>query len=309
MSWETRKTPDDTPNSRKPFADTTAKSCDHKQDKRAAPPRSEMPKKILSILLVPILFGAAGFACWYMVRDDIDHRPEYKLLADQITIPPPPPWVPENFVETVLQNSGLTDSGSLLDSNVKQRLFQAFGVYPWVESVQSVELRFPSGADVRLVYRTPVAMVLVGSQGFFPVDRNGVLLPTDYFINVAPESRLNYLRIVNIRSMPFGAAGEPWNDPMVHEATKLAETLADVAAELNLEEIQPLSKTASTDHRIVFHLQTRKKTKIVWGPVEADADVEDAKKQRLRKWAEQYGSLDDIPQNLCPIDLGRPCGG
>lgn len=261
-----------------------------------------MSKNILLIFPVLILFGAVGSVCWYLVRDDIDRRSEYKLTADQITISPPPPWVPENFVETVLHSSGLTDF-SLLDSNLKQRLFQAFGVYPWIEAVRNVEIRFPSGADVRLVYREPVAMVLLESQGFFPVDRNGVLLPTDYFINVAPERQSEFLRIVGVRSMPFGAAGESWNDPMVHEAAKLAETLADMATEWDLEEIRPVSKTLSNDQRIVLHLRTRRKTEIVWGVFEPDPAVNDTKKQRLRKWAEQYGSLDDVPQNIRPLDL------
>ena len=258
--------------------------------------RMEWKSSFLWSILVFALFGGLGVLGWFAIRNTLPQRAEYRLSAEFVHVPAAPPWVPADFVESVLRNSDLT-SASLLESDIAEKLAKAFAADSWVESVVRVELRFPSGANVDVVYRRPIAVVEV-AQGLLPVDPNGVLLRTDYFINVAPEKKYDYLRIVGIRSTPLGGVGTAWGDPLVHASARLAELLADVAEPLELTAILP----GSGKNQVVFRLKTAAGTEIVWGRFDTDDLKNDAKKKRLCELAEQYGSLNRIPTSLLTVE-------
>ena len=70
---------------------------------------------------------------------------------------------------------------SILDDELVQKIQTAFSLHPWVANVTHVTKRHPAHVDVELEYRKPVAMVEVhenGSDGLYPVDTDGVLLPS-----------------------------------------------------------------------------------------------------------------------------------
>jgi cell division septal protein FtsQ len=258
-----------------------------------------------SVIFIALIFAGFISAGWFLVRKQIVSRSEYRLTADRIQITVPPLWVPDNFVTEVLQNSGLDTSATLFDVSLPQKLSQAFSASPWVEEVRQVQIRYPSGAEVQLVYRVPMALVEMPSQGLYPVDRNGILLPTDYFISVAPKEKENYPRITGIRSAPLGVAGTLWGDPLVHAAAQLAGLLEDVSQKLGLVKIIPSHEATPTGHRIICRLQTNSKTEIIWGRFEPNDPKNIGKKKRLLEIDELYHSLDNVPAQFQPIDLSK----
>jgi hypothetical protein len=266
---------------------------------------SNQHKLFFGIIFTTLIFAGFILAGWFFVRKQIVYRSEYRLSADRIRITVPPPWVHSNFVTEVLQSSGLDTSATLFDDSLPQKLSQAFSASPWVEEVRQVQTRYPSGAEVQLVYRVPTALVEIPSQGLYPVDRNGILLPTDYFINVAPEKKENYPRITGIRSAPLGVAGTLWGDPLVHAAAQLAGLLEDVSQKLELVKIIPSREAVPTGYRITCRLQTNSETEIIWGRFEPDDQKNISKKKHLLEIAELYHSLDNVPAQFQPIDLSK----
>ena len=262
-----------------------------------------MARTLLGLFLVLAIFAGLGVLGWYFVKERIRNKPEYRLTTENIIVPDAPPWVPERFVEEVLQSSGLNRTGSLLDKTLPQKLSEAFTAHPWVEKVEQVVLRYPSGAEVRLSYRVPIAIVELPQRGIFLVDRNGVVLPPDYLSDTTTEKW--YLVIQGIQSMPLGSIGTPWGDPMVHTAAQLAAALSDTAEQLNLARIIPATEATPVGARIVCRLRTTTGTEIHWGTFSPDDPKTEAKKKRLWDLREQFRSLDTVPATFQPIDLSR----
>ena len=269
-------------------------------EKTDAKPRS---RTLLPVILLVVIFSFIPIAGRVLFRDRIAELPEYRLDAEKIRITSPPEWVGNDFVREVLHASGLDTDASLLDKSLPQKLSQAFSVAPWVEEVRRVEIRYPSGAHIELVYRTPVALVAVASQGLYPVDGNGVLLPTDYFIKVAPQKKNEFPVIEGIGSTPLGTAGTLWGDPLVHVGAQLARILGPVAPELELVKIRVIREAVPNGERLVGHLRTAGETEIVWGRIDPTAPKNSVKIQRLREYAKLYESLDNVPSGFQPIDL------
>ena len=245
-----------------------------------------------TVLLLAVFVGL-GFLGWFFVRHSLSERAEYRLLAERVRVSEAPPWIPSDFVDAVLRSSGLT-SASLLDADLSEKLAKAFAADSWVESVVRVELRFPSGADVALVYRRPVAVVEV-PQGLLPIDSNGVLLRTDYFIHIAPEKKNDYVRVSGIRSTPLGGVGTAWGDPLVHSSAQLAALLEDVTKTLELTTILPVVEKTAAGPQTVFRLRTAAGTEFHWGRFESDEPQNDVGKKRLLELARLFGSLDQVP--------------
>ena len=264
-----------------------------------------MRRTFISLFLVLAFFAGLSALGWYFVRDVIRRQPEYQLHADNVVVSPAPDWVPKRFVEDVLQHSGLHQTGSLLDKTLSQKLTEAFAAYPWVESVDRVVPRYPSGADVKLSYRVPVALVEGPQRGIFLVDRNGVLLPPEFLLNATPEQRPKYLVIQGIQSMPLGTVGASWGNPMVHTAAQLAEALSDSAEPLNLARIIPGIETLPSGTRIVCRLRTAGGTEIHWGAFVPNDPKTETKIKKLWEFQEQFRSLDNVPATFQPIDLSR----
>lgn len=269
-------------------------------------PKSGMYRTLIGIILVLAVFAGLGGLAWFVVHERIRSRPEYFLIANKIIVSPSiPDWIPDRFAEDVLQSSGLSRTGSLLDKTLPQQLADAFRACPWVEKVEQVVLHYPSGAQIKLVYRVPVALVEVPRLGVFPVDRGGVLLPAEYLSNAREDRRDTHLVIQGIQSTPLGSPGTPWGDPLVHTAAQLAAVLTDIAEPLKLVRIFPVMETIPSGARIVCRLRTAAGTEILWGTAVPDDPKIDAKKKRLWDLNERFRSLDNIPAQFQPIDLSR----
>jgi len=264
-----------------------------------------MGRTLIGLVVVLAFAAVLGTFGWFYAKDRIRSQQQYRLSADKISVTPPPHWVSDRFVEEVLRSSGLNQTGSLLDKTLPQKLTEAFAAYPWVEKVEQVVPRYPSGAEVKLLYRVPMALVEVSRLGTLPVDRNGILLPQEYLVDTLADRWSQHLVIQGIQSTPLGAVGTPWGDPLVQTAAQLAAELSDITEPLQLAQITPAMETSPSGARIVWRLKTVAGTEIRWGAFPSDNPDTETKIKKLLKRHEDFRSLDNIPANLQPVDVSR----
>ncbi len=262
---------------------------------------------LVSLVAASLIFGMAGTVGWYTIRERVAQQPEYQLQSQHIVVPAPPPWIPNDFVEHVLYRSGLgsanfSENNSLLDKSLPHKIAQAFAADPWVEEVRRVELHFPSGATVDLIYRKPIAFVELANGGsLLPIDRNGVLLPQDFLL-LPREKWPALLRIQGSFSTPLHNAGMPWDDPQIHEAAKLADALIETLGTVfsTPQGTATLYKTVPPGQVSLWMIRTSGNVEIILGAVDEDISV---KLERLQRMIQRYGKLENVPAALRPIDL------
>jgi hypothetical protein len=261
-------------------------------------------KSIILTLLIPAVFTAAAVCIWKVSKERLKTADKFQLKHENISVPLLPEWMPEDFTEIVLTVSGLNGNVSLFDKELPKKLSETFAADPWVESVESVVLRFPGGADVKLTYRRPATLVEVAPQKFMPVDKNGVLLPGGTVQKIEPVKLRSYPQITGIQTKPPERTGVIWNDPLVVSAAQLADILSSVP-ETGISKIIP--KQEAGQH--VFRLLTSANTEIFWGsfiPAAQDGKAHKStenKIKRIQALIEQFGSLDGIPDSLHPVKL------
>ncbi len=232
----------------------------------------------------------------------LKERPEYQVGPEQITLNTPPEWIPDDLVAQVFERAGLHSDESLLDETLSERVAAAFYTHPWVENVRSVRKSFPAHLYVDVIYREPVAMVK-GVDGFYPVDRNSILLPPRDFTEADIQ---RYPVIERVSSVPAGRLGQPWGDPTVSGAAQLAAVLNRSENDkkswwekLELEAILVPRRVAFTEEQdqLEYQLLTKGGSEIQWGrsPVtQHPGELTVAQKlQRLDEYRRDYGSFDD----------------
>lgn len=157
-----------------------------------------------------------------------------------IQVTGPPSYVRTNVVKAVYRDTAM-DGLSLLDRQATAKIASAFSMHPWVRTVVSVR-KLPGGVvSVRLEYREPVAMVHVfkpdptdtGSY-FFPVDGEGVLLPTSEF---SPADTRDYIHIEVPNAYTTNPIGTPFGDGRIEAAARLAEILSPFREQTRLRSI------------------------------------------------------------------------
>lgn len=233
---------------------------------------------------------------------DLSARPEYQITAAQIILPTPPRWVPADIREQVFQKTAESGSLSLLDDTLSERLAAAFHTHPWVLRVIRVRKSWPARVHVDVEWRRPVAMI-TGIDGFYPVDENGVLLPSRDF---APADLKRYPIVENVCSVPLGRVGEAWGDPVVNQAAELAAALLEPTpesgswwGELNLAAIvAPRTSSLTTPvEDLEFELRTAGGSAVIWGRGPGSlhpAELSTSRKlERLAEFTERFGPLDD----------------
>lgn len=191
-------------------------------------------------IIWPAILVVGGYVAWHRWGADQIADKFYGVEVSQIEITEAPDFVRTDVVESVYRDTAMAGL-SLLDPQATAKIASAFSMHPWVRRVVSVR-KLPGGViDVRLQYRNPVAMVLVAKPDpaetgnfFFPVDEEGVLLPTHEF---ARAETLKYIHIVVPAVYPTGVAGSPFGDSRVEHAAKLAAILADYREEAGIVSI------------------------------------------------------------------------
>jgi len=247
----------------------------------------------LLLLLAMIVSGVVFAEQIQRWLPDLKQQPRYQLRAENVTITPPPRWVPVDIVEQVLQNAGLSNRATLLDDDLVAVLAKSFERHAWVEDVSGVRLR-PDGISVELTYRTPIAMVQL-KRGLYPVDIAGTVLPPEDF---SPTDAKRFPVIQNVKSPPHGAIGTRWGEIGVTAAAQLAEVLAAHWKEFNLVAIHVPDMTSATTtvEQMAFTLLTEGGSQIVWGRAPGShhpGDLSASQKiRRMKDYQEKYGRFD-----------------
>ncbi|MFO1020965.1 MAG: hypothetical protein U0903_09745 [Planctomycetales bacterium] len=234
---------------------------------------------VVSLVFVAVVVAVTTAPRWL---PDLNRNPAYQVRAEQIRITPPPPWVPQDFVQRVLTDSKLPETLSLLDRDLVEEVANAFRRHPWVSKVEKVHKGYPGELSVEMRYRYPVAMVRVTNR-LFPIDEQGVLLPEQDF---TPEEAALYPQITKIASAPPLQAGQVWKDPLVKEGAQIATHLATNWKDFHLETIAAPSPEAGEEDKS-FSLWTTGHTQILWGRQnENPSSVELTAKQKLGRLIE-----------------------
>jgi hypothetical protein len=180
-------------------------------------------------VLWPVLLIVGGYAAWHR-WGAVHVAGKYSGIDPTlIQVTDPPAHVRTNVVKTVYRDTAM-EGLSILDRQATAKIASAFSMHPWVRKVIGVR-KLPGGQiDVRLEYRTPVAMVHVYKPNdpdnrsyFFPVDGEGVLLPGNEFAEA--ETR-NYIYIEVPDVYTSNAVGTPFGDAAVEAASTLASVLS-----------------------------------------------------------------------------------
>jgi hypothetical protein len=253
-------------------------------------------------LLVVVLF-VAWYLVWLRVGQHVLSSHQYLVGPQQVEITPLPEWIHTDIRTDVFRNVSLDGPLSIMDDQLAERIANAFSLSPWVAKVVRVTKHSPARVKVELLYRRPVCMVAAPNE-LLPVDAYGVLLPygNDDF-SAVEKSR--YPRLMGIETAPLGTVGECWGDGRVVGGAEIAAALAEVWDELNLQQIVPSAPLApGVAEEPTYTLVTRRGTRILWGRApgtRAPDELSAADKvARLRKYAEQHGSLEGAggPQEL-----------
>lgn len=270
---------------------------------------------LMGASIVVLLCGSLGLAVWRHVSPHVLGGEQYQVHPEHIAITAPPQWIlpdegsktaDERIKSEVLRDVIRVGPLSLLDNDLTVRLAGAFASHPWVARVDRVSKRFPSGVDVSLAYRMPVAMVeLHDGSGVLPIDEQAVLLPTRDF---SVEQAENYPRIAEIYTSPPPVVGTRWGDAAVLGGAQIAAVLANDWKSLHFARIVPVErKPARSGFEYTYRLFTHSGTTVDWGrapgtdlPGEVPATEKIA--QLNRYVAANNGTLDG-PDGPQPIEF------
>lgn len=261
------------------------------------------------LALAAAFFG--GKTLWELVAPRVLQNPIYEVQAENIVITPTPDWIRTDITREVLRDGGLDTPLDILDDTLAAELATAFELHPWVAAVREVRKRAPNRIEVDLVYRRPVLMVEVPG-GLYPVDSQGVLLPSGDF---SPSEAASYPRLAGIRVTTAGPVGTPWRDQRVLGAALIAEVLAEQWERMQLARLLPAEEGETADpQRPSFAVYTHRGTRIIWGHApgeEAGSEpAAEAKLQRLLGFVAEKGSLDAAGViDLRTAEVARMPGG
>lgn len=281
----------------------SAQAAEKQAEKQAEKPAAHWKRRLARFATVGL---AAALALWFIYRAveaRIASSEHYQFDPHSISITPQPDWIHSDVKADVLRESSLDHPLNLLDSTLLERLSKAFALHPWVGQVTSVRKRAGQGVELQLVYRRPVCMVEVPG-GLFPVDAEGVLLPTADF---TPEAAQRYPRLTGIQTVTEGPVGTRWQDAAVQGAAKIAAILADDWELVELVRIAPLAE-APLDERgnPVFVLYTRHGAQVIWGSTATSGQSEPTPEDKAARLKNLAGALKSRNGSSPPIDLRTP---
>ncbi len=233
-------------------------------------------------VLWPVLLLVGGYAAWHQWGAEHVAKQYSGIDPALIQVTEPPDHVRSNVVKAVYGDTAM-EGLSLLDRQATAKIASAFSMHPWVRKVTGVR-KLPGGAiDVRLEYRVPVAMVHVFKPGtkdmrshFFPVDAEGVLLPSGEFAQAETRNYL-YIEVPGVyTNNPYGT---PFGDSRVEAAARLAAVLAPHREAAKLRSIGVYGDPRQMEVPLL-ELTTQSGSRIFWGsppgsepPGEATADM------------------------------------
>lgn len=259
------------------------------------------------ICLCPLLIGVSN-----QFGDKLLNEQRFQVDQNSFEINPPPAMVPEDILSRVWFAAKLPEQFTILEPGLAKKLGEAFEASPWVSRVKHLELQADSVIKVELEYRVPVALVK-SSQGYFPIDRDGVLLPPADF---SADDLLRYPLIVSPTSNPIGSAGTHWGDLSIWGAARLAELLTP---EHNMDanwnkyklasiqfsgEVNLLNATQDQIRQITYRLVTTQGSEFIWGIAPEIPDPTEPNAQtKLKRLAMYFQNIGETSQGQRPVEI------
>lgn len=275
-----------------------------------------IPGGALLFAVVPLI--VLGYLGWFYYGAEHLDQALYSLQKENLKVTPQPPWIRTNVRDDIFAN-GRLDRVSLLEPRATAAIAQAFETHSWVKATTRVTKKAGGEVVVDLVYRRPIAMVYYErsstdsrgtagevDKGFFPIDENGVVLPTSDFTS---EDVWSYFLIIAEGARPAGEVGMPYGDVRITEALALCTYLDKHRQTLRLQEIWVEQDPASrSEHPWSMTLVTSDKREIIWGhaPKSGSAGEVPAEEKldRMIAWLQQPADSSQ-PQSLV-LDLRSP---
>jgi hypothetical protein len=261
-------------------------------------------RRMFVLLLVGFAIAAGWMALWRHVRDRVIAGDQYRLRIQQIEITPRPAWIRADIRAEAIRDGSLDSPLSILDDDLTVRIAKAFELHPWIAEVKGVTKHHPARMTVELVYRRPVAMVVVPG-GLYAIDIQAIVLPSDDF---SPVEATRYPRLAGMPGVSSPVAGTRWTDDRVIGAAQIAAQLLDDWHSLALHRIEPLPVGSAADALGPQYLIiSRADARIVWGHPpgeEAASELPAAEKLSLLRRASEAGALS----RSIELDLRRPSG-
>lgn len=175
-------------------------------------------------------------------------------------------WAGEDVLAYVKKSNPDLFEKPFNDKRLLEDVSNSFNLSQIVKRVKSVQRRFPNTIVLDIEYFEPIAMVYVNSaNGYYPVDKDGCLLPTGFF----KETDIgNYLAIMGIKSLPMKPVGQSWSDISVETASQIAYELAPYKDEFGIVVIYVHESTTIDEnygyYPICFDIRLKNHTIIRW---------------------------------------------
>ncbi len=258
---------------------------------------------LISAVIVGVLFVTLGIKS-ALFPPLLEESTDWDI---QIT-PPPAIWQQSDIsLDIKKQNPDLAGL-SYDDPDLLEQISNQLNLITIVKKVKSVSKRFPHTIFADVEYRLPVAMIYVVSDkaenGFFPVDDQGVLLPTRSSFSKTDIQK--YIRVFGIKSYPANPQGQPWGDRWVTTSAQIASELAPYKNELGIFAIlihESIDKNAMYN-KSIFDIKLNNDTIIRWtelyyGPTEikevGNQLSTQAKIAIMRKTLKEKGEIKALP--------------
>ena len=244
----------------------------------AKPPETTDPRPIRSLLrrliqapamlsfLWPAILIGGGYFVWRVWGAEHVAKKYNAVDPTLIEITSPPPFIHSDIVQAVYRDTAM-EGLSLMDHQATAKIASAFSTHPWIRRVVSVRRLQGCCVDVRVEYRTPVAMVRVRDPdskadgfGFFPVDDEGVLLPPTDF---SSAQTLEFIHIYVPDAYPTGSAGSAFSDARVEAAAQLAAFLAPYREIAGIESIGVFGDPRVSPPQL--EITTKDRQRLPWG--------------------------------------------
>ena len=231
-----------------------------------------IPGGALLFAIAPLLI--LGYLAWKNWGAEHLDVALYAVRIENLVATPQPTWIRTTKVrEEVFKNSGLGQL-SVLDPQASATIAHAFESHSWVQHASRVQ-KLPGGkVTVDIVYRRPIAMVYYDSRAnpisaqieerFFPVDEEGVVLPTEDFDK--SQVRSSYFMVIAEAATPPSDVGMTYSDTRIKQALALCRWLDPVRVELRLERIiVERDERVGGPSRCVMRIITSDKRIMNWG--------------------------------------------
>jgi hypothetical protein len=246
-------------------------------------------RRLFVLALVAAAVAAGWITLWRHVRERVIAGDQYRLRIEQIEITPRPAWIRADVRAESIRDGSLESPLSILDEELTLRIAKAFELHPWIAEVKQVTKHHPARVTVELVYRRPVAMVVVPG-GLYAIDIQGIVLPSDDF---SPVEAVRYPRLAS------------WTDDRVLGAARIAAQLLEDWQALKLHRIEPLAmESAGSDGGQQYQIISRSEGRIIWGHPPGDegpSELPAAEKLALLRRASEQGTLSGTSD----LDLRR----